>query len=171
MDHDGEMRHYLEYLELLLGHACRLESDACPACQTLEKVLGLARLQIFSTVIYPASRVCVQRPANKLDSIGSDLVLSNARTLPLRDLPHVRIRRQQSCETVAPANRLAKVARILVVHMAAQKPKPMVHRRLDRTLLKRLEDFRIRYHLVSRAEAARWLLEAELDLQLSPKNE
>ena len=64
-----------------------------------------------------------------------------------------------------------KVTRILVVHMAAQQQKQMVHMRLDRTLLKRLEDFRLRYHLGSRTAAARWLLEAALDLKLSPKKE
>jgi|CZKX01.1.fsa_nt_gi hypothetical protein len=72
--------------------------------------------------------------------------------------------------TVSPAN-WNKVTRILVVHMAAQQQKQMVHMRLDRTLLKRLEDFRLRYHLGSRTAAARWLLETALDLKLSPKKE
>lgn len=53
--------------------------------------------------------------------------------------------------------------------MAMKKPRPtqLVHMRLDRTLLKRLDDFRFDNRLESRSEAARRLLIWALDQEPS----
>ena len=47
----------------------------------------------------------------------------------------------------------------------------MIHLRLDRVLLKRLDDFRFRHRFESRSEAARWLMKAALEEKLTPKGE
>jgi len=44
----------------------------------------------------------------------------------------------------------------------------MVHMRLDRTLLKRLDDFRFKHRFESRSEAARWLMKLALDQKPVP---
>jgi metal-responsive CopG/Arc/MetJ family transcriptional regulator len=55
--------------------------------------------------------------------------------------------------------------------MALEKEdtKQMVHMRLDRTLLKRLDDFRWRNRIESRSEAARQLLALALANNLKPE--
>jgi hypothetical protein len=47
----------------------------------------------------------------------------------------------------------------------------MIHLRLDRVLLKRLDDFRFRHRFESRSEAARWLMKAALEAKFTPKRE
>jgi metal-responsive CopG/Arc/MetJ family transcriptional regulator len=49
--------------------------------------------------------------------------------------------------------------------------KQLVHMRLDRALLKRLDDFRFKHRFESRSEAARWLMKAALDAKMTPKGE
>ena len=44
----------------------------------------------------------------------------------------------------------------------------MVHMRLDRALLKRLDDFRFKHRFESRSEAARWLMKLALDQKPVP---
>jgi metal-responsive CopG/Arc/MetJ family transcriptional regulator len=51
----------------------------------------------------------------------------------------------------------------------ATDEKQLVHMRLDRPLLKRLEDFRFKHRFESRSEAARWLMKAALDAKVMPK--
>jgi metal-responsive CopG/Arc/MetJ family transcriptional regulator len=45
----------------------------------------------------------------------------------------------------------------------------MAHMRLDRPLVKRLDDFRFKYRFESRSEAARWLMKYALDQKPAPK--
>jgi hypothetical protein len=45
------MQEFRVYLEMLLGHECKLEAD-CPECQSLQRVLQFLQTQVFSTVIY-----------------------------------------------------------------------------------------------------------------------
>jgi metal-responsive CopG/Arc/MetJ family transcriptional regulator len=47
--------------------------------------------------------------------------------------------------------------------------KQMIHMRLDRALLKRLDDFRFRHRFESRSEAVRWLMKAALEAKLRPE--
>jgi metal-responsive CopG/Arc/MetJ family transcriptional regulator len=47
--------------------------------------------------------------------------------------------------------------------------KQLIHMLMDEPLLKRLDNFRIKYRLDSRSEAARWLMKAALDKDLAPK--
>jgi metal-responsive CopG/Arc/MetJ family transcriptional regulator len=49
--------------------------------------------------------------------------------------------------------------------------KQMIHMRLDRALLKRLDDFRFRHRFESRSEAVRWLMKAALEAKFTPKGD
>jgi metal-responsive CopG/Arc/MetJ family transcriptional regulator len=50
-----------------------------------------------------------------------------------------------------------------------QNESRMIHMRLDRDLLKRIDDYRFKYRFESRSDAFRWLMQAALDHKLSPQ--
>jgi metal-responsive CopG/Arc/MetJ family transcriptional regulator len=52
--------------------------------------------------------------------------------------------------------------------MKSSDENQMVHMRIDRALLKRLDDFRFKHRFESRSEAARWLMKLALDQKPVP---
>jgi metal-responsive CopG/Arc/MetJ family transcriptional regulator len=53
----------------------------------------------------------------------------------------------------------------------AEGEKQLIHMRLDRALLERLDDFRFRHRFESRSEAARWLMKVALKSKFTPKGQ